>query len=138
MGKFYKRFKDYKNCLAKLNYCKTRENEIETDDIILSGIVNHFSLLFDLSWKVMKDLIVEYYGFTDFSLGSPRGCLEKAFSLNLINDETIWISMMKLRNNLAHDYNYNFAREEVYNILNVYRNVFNEFEDYVDKLSNKF
>ena len=31
-----------------------------------------FSITFDLSWKVMKDILVQYYSIMDFIAGSPR------------------------------------------------------------------
>ena len=134
MGKFYKRYENYKSCLGTLNECKKRELESKQDKIVLSGIISHFCLTFDLSWKCMKDLITEYYGLNDFSLGSPRESIEKGFSLGLIDDETGWIRVMKLRNELTHDYNSILAIDECHNILYNYINLFNNLENKIDNL----
>lgn len=58
---------------------------------------------FDLSWKVLKELVTHEFGITDFAAGSPRETLKLAFSVGLINDDR-WMDMLRVRNTLAHDY----------------------------------
>ena len=38
-----------------------------------------FSITFDLAWKVMKDILVQYYAMTGFVAGSPREVLRKSY-----------------------------------------------------------
>lgn len=76
---------------------------------VLSGLMSKFCLTFDLSWKYMKDFLIEYYGVSSFPLGSPREVLEQAYRSDLIKDDGMWLGAMKLRNNLAHDYNSTLA-----------------------------
>ena len=35
-----------------------------SDSFVLSGTSAKFSITFDLAWKVMKDILVEYYAMT--------------------------------------------------------------------------
>lgn len=133
MEKFYKRFKNFKNCLETLNESKTRKN-YETDKLVLSGIIHHFCLVFDLSWKVIKDIATEYYGFTDFNLGSPRGSLEIGFQLNLIEDDNVWFKLLKLRNELSHNYDSILAIDSCNEILFQYADVFNDLKDRIENL----
>ena len=70
--KFINRFYSYCNCLKDFSEAKYRDI---TDSFVLSGTVNKFSLTFDLSWKVMKDILVQYYAISDFAAASPRETL---------------------------------------------------------------
>ena len=51
----------------------------------------------------MKDILIQYYAITGFVSGSPREVLREAFKANLISDEA-WMDMLKVRNELTHDY----------------------------------
>ncbi len=57
----------------------------------------------------MKDIIVQYHGVTDFAAGSPRETLRAAKAVGLIEDD-IWMQMLRVRNNLAHDYDGELAK----------------------------
>ena len=99
-AKFDRRFQSFCNSLDAL--AEARERDL-TDSFVLSGTSAKFSITFDLSWKVMKDILVQYYAITGFVTGSPRDVLREAFKANLISDDA-WMDMLKVRNELAHDY----------------------------------
>ena len=61
-----------------------------SDSFVLSGTSAKFSITFDLAWKVMKDILVEYYAMT----GSPREVLKTSYKAELISDDT-WMEMLK-------------------------------------------
>ncbi|MCM1282767.1 MAG: nucleotidyltransferase substrate binding protein [Muribaculaceae bacterium] len=61
---------------------------------VLSGTVQKYNLTFDISWKVMKDIIVKYHKKSDFAAGSPREVLRAAHSVDLI-DNDIWMEMLE-------------------------------------------
>ena len=63
---------------------------------MLEGTVQNYNLTFDLSWKVMKDILVKLLGIDDIALGSPRANLQAAFSNGLIDDD-VWLQMLKTR-----------------------------------------
>ena len=65
-----------------------------SDSFVLSGTSAKFSITFDLAWKVMKDILVEYYAMTGFIAGSPREVLKTSYKAELISDDT-WIEMLK-------------------------------------------
>ena len=91
------------------SFCRSMDNLSDAkgkdacDKFVLSGTVQMFNLSFDLSWKVMKDIITEYHGALDYPTGSPRETLRMAHSVGLIADD-MWMEMLRARNNLAHDY----------------------------------
>ena len=77
-------------------------------DFVLEGTVLNFNLTFDIAWKVMKDILVKKLGILDFAVGSPRETLQQAF-VNKIIDDDQWMQMLRVRNQLAHDYDGSFA-----------------------------
>ena len=70
--KFTKRYESFKNSLSSLSEARERDM---TDSFVLSGTSAKFSITFDLAWKVMKDILVQYYAITGFVAGSPREVL---------------------------------------------------------------
>jgi nucleotidyltransferase substrate binding protein (TIGR01987 family) len=103
------------------------------DSFVLSGTGAKFSITLDLSWKVMKDVIVQYYEITDFILGSPKEVMKKAFEVKLIHDD-IWLEMLKVRNELAHDYDGIILKNACQKIIGDYIDKFYEFRQTIDKL----
>ena len=126
------RFKEFKRELAELQRGRTLNYADET--FILKGIAKSFELLFDLSWKTMKDILKNYFGVENYSTGSPRENLEQAFKMGLIKDDATWLAMLKDRNFLAHDYDEAIARAKVELIINDYFLKFKEFEAVVEVL----
>ena len=95
-----RRFLSFCNSLDALSEARQRDL---SDSFVLSGTSAKFSITFDLAWKVMKDILVQYYAITGFVTGSPREVLREAYKANLISDDD-WMEMLKVRNELAHDY----------------------------------
>ncbi len=123
--KFINRYKSFCGCLNGLEQARLRDPE---DEFVLSGTAQKFNLTFDLSWKVMKDIIVKYHKIVDFAVGSPRETLRMAYSVGLISDDK-WMKMLSLRSNLAHDYNGVLVRESFETILKDYLPVFCQFRE---------
>lgn len=101
-------------------------------DFVLEGTVLNFSLTFDISWKVMKDILTKKLGILDFAAGSPRETLQQAFTNGLIDDDQ-WLQMLKSRKQLAHDYDGTFAAEKFQDIINIYYPLFEKFQEDVMK-----
>lgn len=128
--KFNKRFLSFCNSLDAL--AEARERDL-SDSFVLSGTSAKFSITFDLAWKVMKDILVQYYAITGFVAGSPREVLREAFKANMISDET-WMEMLKVRNQLAHDYDCDIVKEHCNTIVGTYIDLLYEFEKTVKTL----
>ena len=128
--KFERRFKSFCNSLDAL--AEARERDL-TDSFVLSGTGAKFSITFDLSWKVMKDILVQYYAIIGFVTGSPRDVLREAFKANLISDDA-WMDMLKVRNELAHDYDSEIVKTHCNTIVKEYIDLFYEFKGVVNAL----
>ena len=121
--KFYRRFERFRRSLAALE--EVRERDL-TDSFILSGAGAKFNITFDLAWKVMKDIIIQYFAVVDFPKGSPREVLRKAYEFQLISDEA-WLDMLRDRNDLTHDYDGEIVKEVCKRLINCYLALFEEF-----------
>ncbi len=128
--KFMKRYESFKNSLASLS--EARERDL-SDSFVLSGTSAKFSITFDLAWKVMKDILVQYYAITNFVAGSPREVLRESFQAGLIHGDE-WMMMLKVRNQLAHDYDGMIVKSYCRTIVDVYLNKFEEFQKRVEQL----
>ena len=118
-------------CKSLQNLAKSRTAE-PAADFVLAGTVLNFNLTFDISWKVMKDILVKKLEVLDFALGSPRETLKQAFLNGLIDDDR-WMQMLKTRNQLAHDYDGSFAMEKFRDIIDIYYSLFEKFKENAQK-----
>ena len=83
--------------------------------------------------KLIKDILIEYYGVNDFTAGSPRETLRTAFRIGLISDDK-WMEMMKLRNLLAHDYDLSVVTAAFDIICGQFLSLFNDLKERVELL----
>ncbi len=73
----------------------------DLSELELEGLVQRFEYTFELSWKVLQDILI-YKGY-EFMLG-PNGTMKMAFEDGLITDHDGWRKMAKSRNTLSHVY----------------------------------
>lgn len=130
--KFMKRYQSYRKSLTAL--LEARERDLN-DSFVLSGTSAKFSITFDLAWKTMKDILIEYYAITDFVAGSPREVLRKAFQAGMITGDK-WMRMLEVRNRLIHDYDGEIIKDYCQVIVKDYIDCFLEFQDWVDGMEH--
>lgn len=123
------RYRSFCSSLKALEEAKYRD---ASDSFVLSGTVQKFSLTFDISWKVMKDILVKHHGILDFAVGSPRETLKTAASVRLIGDD-LWLEMLHTRNALTHDYNGELAASCFSVIVDTYIPLFQKFQAEAEK-----
>ena len=125
--KFSKKWESFQRSLDVLAEARHRDM---SDSFVLSGTSAKFSITFDLSWKVMKDILVQYYAITDFVAELPIEVLRKAYKAELISDD-IWMEMLKIRNQLAHDYDGVIVKEYFQKIIGEYIDHLYAFKEHV-------
>ena len=118
-------------CKSLSNLEKSRHADPKAD-FVLAGTVLNFNLTFDIAWKVMKDILIKQLGILDFAIGSPRETLKQAFTNHIIDDDE-WLQILKVRNQLAHDYDGTFAIQKFQDIINIYYPLFEKFKDNAEK-----
>ena len=111
--------KKFDNFISNLNVLEKAENEDLNNEFILSGIIGKCFLQFELSWKVLKELL-RYEGKSAANSGSPREILKAAYSVYDFIDEDIWLEMLKSRNDMTHIYDGEAAKRLVDMILRKY------------------
>lgn len=117
------RYRSFCKSLANL---KDAQSEDACNKFVLSGTVQMFGLAFDLSWKVMKDILTQYHGITDFASDSPRETLQTARAAGMIEDD-IWIEMLRAGNHLTHDYDGELAKKYFPLIISDYYQTLDKF-----------
>lgn len=77
--------------------------------------------------------MLQYYAITGFVTGSPREVLKQSFQANLITGDE-WIEMLKVRNQLAHDYDGVIVKEHCQTIIHEYIDKLYDFKTVVETL----
>ena len=111
--------KKFENYVSNLRVLAGAGKENLENEFIISGIIDKFSIQFELGWKVLKELLA-YEGSKAALTGSPRGVIKEAYKVYSFFDGEIWLYMLKDRNDTAHIYDGNAAKELVKRILGKY------------------
>lgn len=90
--------------------------------------IQAFEILFELSWKVLKDYI-EIKGYKE---SAPREVIKKAFLLNYLPNAQTWIDMLKDRNCTFHEYNQKKADEIFEKITTIYYEELHHFYKWIN------
>lgn len=120
-----KRYESYANALEVLG--KAPDQDLG-NEFVLSGIVDKFSLQFELGWKLLKALLA-YEGEAVAATGSPRDIVKAAYALFDFVDEKTWLSMLRDRNTIAHVYDEAKERELVDTVISCYIPAFRQLQD---------
>ena len=94
----------YDNFCKALNNLKVIRSFEEPYSIVeLSSFVALFVICFELSWKLMKE-ILESHGYFIQKTGSPKIIINSAYQCGMIDDESCWLEILAIRNLLSHVY----------------------------------
>jgi nucleotidyltransferase substrate binding protein (TIGR01987 family) len=105
------------------------------NELLRDGLIQRFELTFELAWKTLKE-VFEDEGL--IGLNSPKSVLREAFSAGLIENEKLWISMLKDRNLTSHMYSESISIEIGKNIKDKYVNALNELKDKIVERMRKY
>ena len=95
-----KKLENFSNCLQVLStadFSFAFEN-----DIYRTGVIGQFNLTFELAWKALQGVLRLHGVAAD--TGSPREILQLAYRVSFLQDETVWLAMLKMRNESTHLY----------------------------------
>lgn len=120
--------KKFANFVSNLSVLREADKEDLENEFILSGIIDKFYVQFELGWKVLKELL-KYEGRAESNSGSPREIIKAAYTVYEFVDENLWLGMLRERNNTAHMYDAEAARELVQHILRDYIPAFQSMRD---------
>jgi nucleotidyltransferase substrate binding protein (TIGR01987 family) len=111
--------KKFDNFCRNLHVLEKAYNEDLENEFIQSGIIDKFFIQFELSWKLLKELL-RYEGNPMDATGSPREILKAAYACYDFVDEEIWLDMLRNRNDLTHIYDSEKSKRLVRHILDQY------------------
>ena len=102
MGSSYmKKLENYKNSLEVLKSADFEK--AYSDEIYRTGIIGQFNLTFELAWKATQAVMQEH-GVEGSETGSPKELLKLGYNCGFLDDEDVWITMLKKRNQSTHIY----------------------------------
>lgn len=106
----------YENFASALKTLSTASSQDLENEFVQSGVIDKFSLQFEHGWKLLKELI-SYEGDRTAAAGSPRDIIKTASSYYDFMDEETWLAMLRDRNNTAHVYDENAAKQPVTTVI---------------------
>lgn len=97
--RWHERFDSYTRAVNQLRAAVTK---IEYSELERAGLIQIFEYTFELGWKLMQD----YSREQGYEANSPRESIQRAATVDLINeaDGYEWMDALKQRNLLSHTY----------------------------------
>ncbi|MCM1265514.1 MAG: nucleotidyltransferase substrate binding protein [Candidatus Gastranaerophilales bacterium] len=94
------------------------------------AIIQGFEIVFELSWKVMKDLLKTKGVITS----TPRDTIKQAFVANILPSAQVWIDMINDRNFSSHEYNIRRINDVLEKFTKAYYDEIMAFHEFVKGL----
>jgi len=138
-GDHFERLEAFRASLKSLSWVGTLEfPEVDIlKGFVWCGVIAKYSITFDLSWKLMKDILIQYHKLSDFAKGSPKVVLKKSFEADIINSHT-WAEMLQVRNEISHEYkNLDSVDDWCAKISEKYVPLFRELSEYAEVKLNE-
>lgn len=96
--------------LSKLQIALNRKIADElNDEILIDGTIQRFEFCIELFWKLLKRVLSE----EGITTGTPREAIQQAYQAHWIENEQIWVQMLRDRNQTSHTYDEALA-DEIY------------------------
>lgn len=126
MVKFENKLENFKKAVERLKVVAVKP--FDDENILRDSLIQRFEFCYELSWKTLKEYL-SYNGITTETM--PRPVFKAAFEHHIIDNEQIWLDMIKDRNVASHEYNEEYIALAADRIKNKY---LSEFEKLCDKL----
>ena len=111
--------KKYENYASALRSLRQAPSQDLSNEFIQSGIIDKFELQFELGWMLFKALLA-YEGDPVSVSGSPRDVIRTAYQYYDFMDESLWLRMLRDRNDSAHIYDESRAKQLVRTVIDEY------------------
>lgn len=103
-----------KEALESLNRALVRleealkESKNQTGSTLyIDGTIQRFEFCIELLWKTLRRALLEL----GLESGSPREAIQMGYQAGLIQNEKLWLQMLRDRNQTSHTYEEETARE---------------------------
>lgn len=120
--------KKYENfCTALKNLKDIYSYEEPYSNVVMTGLVGLYEICFEQSWKAMKEILT-LNGVAESQTGSPRQILKSSYQAGMIKDEDLWLAALVSRNNVAHAYNQEIAKDIIKQTKTTYYQMFEDLK----------
>lgn len=99
--------------------------EKEINSLYVDGTIQRFEFSVELYWKTLKRLLAE----EGIEAKTPRETLKQAFTIDWIQDEEVWLQMLRDRNETSHVYDEEKAKRIYDNIVRYFPVMSSTFEE---------
>lgn len=117
MGKFADKYDNLKRAISRLQDLGQFDQFGEMEDIIRDSYIMRFEFSYELAWKTLAEYLVEN-GMRRENM--PRMIFKSAYQNSIIDNEEIWLQMMKDRNFAAHEYDEEYIQQVANRVKNLY------------------
>lgn len=121
-------YETFKKAYAKLKEFVDTDNGSEKDR---GAIINAYQYTFELLWKILQKYML---GLEMLDELEPGNVIRTAFQYNIIDNGSIYMSMLKNRNLITHTYKEDIA-EEIY--THIKEEYMEELENFIENFDNK-
>jgi nucleotidyltransferase substrate binding protein (TIGR01987 family) len=125
------RFNNYQSALSSLEEGILLAKSRPLSDLEKQGIIQGFKVARELFWKTVKDFL-EFTG--NIKIFGSKDATKEAFSQGLISNGDNWMKMIESRNLTSHTYNKAIANDIVSNTIEIYYELFKQFESKMTEL----
>ena len=94
-----KKLDNFTKCLNKLQTADFTKD----DEFYKAGVITHFTLTFELAWKALQATL-RFHGVVEAETGSPREILKLGYKFGYIDNDDVWLTMLRKRNAMSHIY----------------------------------
>lgn len=89
---------------------KASEKHLNT---LQSGVIQNFEVTYEMSWKILRRVLITLHGEREFDGISRRDLFRFAGKEGLLDDVEFWIFVHAQRNNTTHNYGEEFVRRSL-------------------------
>lgn len=123
------RFENYRRAYGLLRDAIELSKERSLTDLEREGVIQRFEITWELSWKLMKDLLSA--DGVVLETVTPRSVLRAAYQAQIIREGEIWMKALDARNRMSHTYDASTAERDVAEIAREYLRLFGSLHDAV-------
>ncbi|WP_295861349.1 HI0074 family nucleotidyltransferase substrate-binding subunit [uncultured Fibrobacter sp.] len=121
------KFDNFLNCFQVLK--NSNRQMAMTDEIYRTGVIGQFCLTFEQMWKTLQE-VMRAHAINEAENGSPREILKAGYKFSFLDNEEVWLQMLKDRNSAMHIYD-----EEAF--VGVLNRVYDSYIDTFDRFAVK-
>lgn len=118
---------NYRAAVARLTEALAEYAAHPESTVIRDGVIQRFEFTFELSWKSLREYMVDQ-GAADDAVFSKQ-VFKAAFAAGLIEDGDVWLDMLASRNITSHVYDDAQAAQVVSDIRDRYISPLSELAD---------